>query len=108
MYVILITETLSPQVAPMDAMAMKRSQLYSMANSPYSQQQQQQPQPGGAYSGQPYGAPAPHRYPMGMQGRGQVGMGALQYHHQQVRTVPSMKPGFLLLLKSEGYVHVRD
>ncbi|XP_060773972.1 AT-rich interactive domain-containing protein 1B isoform X3 [Neoarius graeffei] len=70
------------QVAPIDAMAMKRSQLYSMANSPYSQQQQQQ-QPGGAYSGQPYGAPAPHRYPMGMQGRGQVGLGAMQYHHQQ-------------------------
>ncbi|XP_060722244.1 AT-rich interactive domain-containing protein 1B isoform X2 [Tachysurus vachellii] len=77
-----------PQVVPMDAMAMKRSQLYGMTNSPYSQQpqqqqQQQQQQSGGAYSGQPYGAPAPHRYPMGMQGRGQVSMGALQYHHQQ-------------------------
>lgn len=86
----------------MDAMAMKRSQLYGMTNSPYSQQpqqQQQQQQSGGAYSGQPYGAPAPHRYPMGMQGRGQVGMGALQYHHQQVLTIPRVKPGFMLLLK---------
>ncbi|XP_076873919.1 AT-rich interactive domain-containing protein 1B isoform X2 [Brachyhypopomus gauderio] len=68
-----------PQVATMDAMAMKRSQLYGMGNSPYSQQQ-----PGGAYSSQPYGAPAPHRYPMGMQGRGQVGMGGMQYPQQQV------------------------
>lgn len=92
----------------MDAMAMKRSQLYSMTNSPYSQQpqQQQQQQPGGAYSGQPYGAPAPHRYPMGMQGRGQVGMGALQYHHQQVRAIPSVKPAFPLLLKRKDYTPV--
>ncbi|XP_035380156.1 AT-rich interactive domain-containing protein 1B isoform X2 [Electrophorus electricus] len=67
------------QVAPMDAMAMKRSQIYGMGNSPYSQQQ-----PGGTYSSQPYGAPAPHRYPMGMQGRGQVGMGGMQYPQQQV------------------------
>ncbi|XP_030626769.1 AT-rich interactive domain-containing protein 1B [Chanos chanos] len=66
------------QVAPMDAMTMKRSQLYGMGSSPYSQQQ-----PGGAYPGQPYGSPAPHRYPMGMQGRGQVSMGGMQYPQQQ-------------------------
>ncbi|XP_037393886.1 AT-rich interactive domain-containing protein 1B isoform X2 [Pygocentrus nattereri] len=69
-----------PQVAPMDAMSMKRSQLYGMGNSPYSQQQQQ---PGVGYSSQQYGAPAPHRYPVGMQGRGQVTMGGLQYPQQQ-------------------------
>ncbi|XP_062857799.1 AT-rich interactive domain-containing protein 1B isoform X2 [Trichomycterus rosablanca] len=69
------------QVAPMDAMAMKRSQLYGMANSPYSQQQQQQ-QPSGAYSSQSYGTSSPHRYPMGLQGRDQAGMG-MQYPHQQ-------------------------
>ncbi|KAG5846783.1 hypothetical protein ANANG_G00118620 [Anguilla anguilla] len=68
-----------PQIASMDAMAMKRSQMYGMSNSPYSQQQQ-----GGAYPGQPYGSPATHRYPMGMQGRGQVGMGAMQYPQQQM------------------------
>uniref|UniRef100_A0A3B4EGM9 ARID domain-containing protein n=1 Tax=Pygocentrus nattereri TaxID=42514 RepID=A0A3B4EGM9_PYGNA len=68
-------------VAPMDAMSMKRSQLYGMGNSPYSQQQQQ---PGVGYSSQQYGAPAPHRYPVGMQGRGQVTMGGLQYPQQQV------------------------
>ena len=62
----------------MDAMAMKRSQLYSMGNSPYGQQQ-----PGGAYPGQPYGSPGPHRYPLGMQGRGQVPMGGMQYPPQQ-------------------------
>uniref|UniRef100_A0A8B9LEY1 AT rich interactive domain 1B (SWI1-like) n=1 Tax=Astyanax mexicanus TaxID=7994 RepID=A0A8B9LEY1_ASTMX len=71
------------QVSPMDAMSMKRSQLYGMDNSPYSQQQQQQ-QTGGGYSTQPYGSPAPHRYPMGMQGRGQVGMAGMQYSQQQV------------------------
>ncbi|XP_051500759.1 AT-rich interactive domain-containing protein 1B-like isoform X4 [Myxocyprinus asiaticus] len=64
------------QVAPMDPMAMKRSQMYAMSNSPYSQ-------PGGAYAGQSYGSPAPHRYPMGMQGRGQVGIGGMQYPQQQ-------------------------
>lgn len=64
----------------MDAMAMKRSQLYSMANSPYPQQQQQS---GAAYTGQAYGTTSPHRYPIGMQGRGQAGMG-MQYPHQQV------------------------
>uniref|UniRef100_W5LFZ3 AT-rich interactive domain 1B n=1 Tax=Astyanax mexicanus TaxID=7994 RepID=W5LFZ3_ASTMX len=73
------------QVSPMDAMSMKRSQLYGMDNSPYSQQQQQQQQQtGGGYSTQPYGSPAPHRYPMGMQGRGQVGMAGMQYSQQQV------------------------
>ncbi|XP_051500757.1 AT-rich interactive domain-containing protein 1B-like isoform X2 [Myxocyprinus asiaticus] len=65
------------QVAPMDPMAMKRSQMYAMSNSPYSQ-------PGGAYAGQSYGSPAPHRYPMGMQGRGQVGIGGMQYPQQQM------------------------
>ncbi|XP_043075432.1 AT-rich interactive domain-containing protein 1B-like [Puntigrus tetrazona] len=64
------------QVAPMDPMAMKRSQIYGMGNSPYSQ-------PGGTYPGQPYGSPTSHRYPMGMQGRGQVGMGGMQYPQQQ-------------------------
>ncbi|XP_074541825.1 AT-rich interactive domain-containing protein 1B isoform X1 [Halichoeres trimaculatus] len=68
------------QVAPMDPMAMKRSQLYGMSSNPYSQQQQQ----GAPYSGQPYGAPSPHRYPMGMSGRGQMGMGGMQYPQQQI------------------------
>ncbi|KAJ8356125.1 hypothetical protein SKAU_G00189190 [Synaphobranchus kaupii] len=83
-------------IASMDAMAMKRSQMYGMSNSPYSQQQQ-----GGAYPGQPYGSPTTHRYPMGMQGRGQVGMGAMQYPQQQEvpqesygnRSQPAMTPG---------------
>uniref|UniRef100_A0A8C0YB82 AT-rich interactive domain 1B n=2 Tax=Cyprinus carpio TaxID=7962 RepID=A0A8C0YB82_CYPCA len=68
------------QVAPMDPMAMKRSQMYAMGNSPYSQS-------GGTYPGQAYGSPTPHRYPMGMQGRGQVGMGGMQYPHQQVELI---------------------
>ncbi|XP_062325531.1 AT-rich interactive domain-containing protein 1B-like [Osmerus eperlanus] len=66
------------QVGSMDFMAMKRSQIYGMANNPYSQQQQ-----GGPYPSQPYGSPSPHRYPMGMQGRGQVAMGGIQYTQQQ-------------------------
>lgn len=61
----------------MDPMVMKRSQMYGMGNSPYSQ-------PGGNYPGQPYGSPTSHRYPMGMQGRGQVSMGGMQYPQQQV------------------------
>ncbi|XP_057209385.1 AT-rich interactive domain-containing protein 1B isoform X2 [Triplophysa rosa] len=65
------------QVAPMDPMAMKRSQMYGMGNSPYSQS-------GGTYPGQPYGSPTPHRYPMGIQGRGQVGLGGMQYPQQQM------------------------
>lgn len=69
----------------MDPMAMKRSQLYGMAN-PYSQQQQQQAAP---YAGQPYGSPSPHRYPMAMPGRGQMGMGAMQYPQQQVGSAVS-------------------
>nr|XP_023663758.1 AT-rich interactive domain-containing protein 1B isoform X2 [Paramormyrops kingsleyae] len=69
-----------PQVASMDFMAMKRSQLYGMGGNPYSQQQQQ----GGAYPSQSYGTPGPHRYPMGMQGRGQVGMVGMQYPQQQM------------------------
>eukprot|EP00063_Salmo_salar_P090995 XP_014065830.1 PREDICTED: AT-rich interactive domain-containing protein 1B-like isoform X2 [Salmo salar] len=67
-----------PQVASVDFMAMKRSHLYGMGNNPYSQQQ------GGPYPSQPYGSPATHRYPMGMQGRGQAGMGGMQYPQQQV------------------------
>ncbi|XP_073789193.1 AT-rich interactive domain-containing protein 1B isoform X19 [Danio rerio] len=63
------------QVATMDPMTMKRSQMYGMGNSPYSQQ--------GTYAGQPYGSPTAHRYPMGMQGRGQVGIGGMQYSQQQ-------------------------
>lgn len=62
-------------------MAMKRSHLYGMGNNPYSQQQ------GGPYPSQPYGSPATHRYPMGMQGRGQAGMGGMQYPQQQVCTL---------------------
>ncbi|XP_042156565.1 AT-rich interactive domain-containing protein 1B-like isoform X6 [Oncorhynchus tshawytscha] len=72
------------QVPPMDAMAMKRSQLYGIGNNPYSQQQQGG---GGSYPGQPYGSPSPHRYPMGMHGRGQVGMSGMQYPQQQQQMV---------------------
>uniref|UniRef100_A0A8C9TWK1 AT-rich interaction domain 1B n=1 Tax=Scleropages formosus TaxID=113540 RepID=A0A8C9TWK1_SCLFO len=69
------------QVPPMDFMAMKRSQLYGMGSSPFSQQQQQ----GSPYPSQPYGSPPPpHRYPMGMQARGQVGMAGMQYPQQQM------------------------
>uniref|UniRef100_A0A4W6ELP9 AT-rich interactive domain 1B n=1 Tax=Lates calcarifer TaxID=8187 RepID=A0A4W6ELP9_LATCA len=67
------------QVPPIDPMAMKRSQLYGMSNNPYSQQQQH----GAPYPGQPYGTPSPHRYPMGMPGRGQMGLGGMQYPQQQ-------------------------
>uniref|UniRef100_I3KRB5 AT-rich interactive domain 1B n=1 Tax=Oreochromis niloticus TaxID=8128 RepID=I3KRB5_ORENI len=66
------------QVPPMDPMAMKRSQLYGMSTNPYSQQQ------GAPYPGQPYGSPTPHRYPMGMSSRGQLGMGGMQYPQQQM------------------------
>uniref|UniRef100_A0A674AU75 AT-rich interactive domain 1B n=1 Tax=Salmo trutta TaxID=8032 RepID=A0A674AU75_SALTR len=72
------------QVPPMEAMAMKRSQLYGIGNNPYSQQQQGG---GGSYPGQPYGSPSPHRYPMGMHGRGQVGMSGMQYPQQQQQMV---------------------
>ncbi|KAM4633553.1 AT-rich interactive domain-containing protein 1B isoform 4-T4 [Polymixia lowei] len=75
------------QVAPMDAMAMKRSQLYGMSNNPYSIQQQGVP-----YPGQPYSAPSPHRYPMGMPGRGQMTMGGMQYP-QQMASQYSQQPG---------------
>ncbi|XP_022528926.2 AT-rich interactive domain-containing protein 1B isoform X2 [Astyanax mexicanus] len=67
------------KVGSMDFMAMKRSQLYGMGSSPYSQQQQGVP-----YPSQPYGSPSPHRYPMGMQGRGQLGMSGMPYPQQQV------------------------
>ncbi|KAM7403899.1 hypothetical protein PAMA_004361 [Pampus argenteus] len=70
------------QVSSMDFMAMKRSQLYGMANNPYSASQQ--PGSGPYSSSQPYTSPPPHRYPMGMQGRGQMGMGGMQYPQQQV------------------------
>lgn len=71
-----------PQVSSMDFMAMKRSQLYGMANNPYSAPQQPG---GGPYTpSQPYTSPPPHRYPISMQGRGQMGMGGMQYPQQQV------------------------
>uniref|UniRef100_A0A665W4A4 AT-rich interactive domain-containing protein 1B-like n=1 Tax=Echeneis naucrates TaxID=173247 RepID=A0A665W4A4_ECHNA len=70
------------QVSSMDFMALKRSQLYGMANNPYSTPQQPG---GGSYPpNQQYTSPPPHRYPMSMQGRSQVGMGVLQYPQQQV------------------------
>lgn len=67
----------------MDFMAMKRSQLYGMANNPYSAPQQ--PGAGPYPPSQPYASPPPHRYPMSLQGRGQMGMGGMQYPQQQVR-----------------------
>ncbi|KAM9708114.1 AT-rich interactive domain-containing protein 1B isoform 2-T2 [Menidia menidia] len=70
------------QVPSMDFMAMKRSQLYGMANNPYSTPQQ--PAAGPYPPSQPYTSPPPHRYPMGMQGRSQMGMGGMQYPQQQV------------------------
>ena len=60
----------------MDPMAMKRSQLYGMSSNPYTQQQ------GAPYPSQPYGAP--HRFPMGMSSRGQMGMAGMQFSQQQV------------------------
>lgn len=67
----------------MDFMAMKRSQLYGLANNPYSSPQQPG---GGPYPpSQPYSSPPPHRYPMTMQGRSQMAMGAMQYAQPQVR-----------------------
>ncbi|XP_071353684.1 AT-rich interactive domain-containing protein 1B-like isoform X4 [Trachinotus anak] len=69
------------QVSSMDFMALKRSQLYGMANNPYSAPQQPG---GGPYPpSQPYTSPPPHRYPMSMQGRGQMSMGGMQYPQQQ-------------------------
>ncbi|CAJ1073859.1 AT-rich interactive domain-containing protein 1B-like isoform X1 [Xyrichtys novacula] len=70
------------QVASMDFMAMKRSQLYNMANNPYSTPQQ--PGSGPYPPSQTYTSPAAHRYPMSMQGRGQMSMGGMQYPQQQV------------------------
>lgn len=72
------------QVSSMDFIAMKRSQLYGLANNPYSSPQQ----PGGAPypAAQPYSSPPPpHRYPVTMQGRSQMAMGGMQYTQQQVR-----------------------
>lgn len=71
----------STQVPSMDPMAMKRSQLYGMSSNPYSQQQ------GAPYPSQPYNSPSPHRYPMGIPGRGQMGIGGLQYSQQQVGSI---------------------
>ncbi|XP_068608159.1 AT-rich interactive domain-containing protein 1B [Brachionichthys hirsutus] len=74
------------QVSSMDFMAMKRSQLYSMANNPYSTPQQAG---GGPYpSSQTYASPPPHRYPMSMQGRGQMGTAGMQYPQQQAQQEP--------------------
>ncbi|KAM8833554.1 AT-rich interactive domain-containing protein 1B isoform 1-T1 [Synchiropus picturatus] len=68
------------QVSSMDFMAMKRSQLYGMTNNPYTTQQQPG---GGPYPpGQSYTSPS-HRYPVSMQGRGQMSMGGMQYPQQQ-------------------------
>ncbi|XP_058879464.1 AT-rich interactive domain-containing protein 1B isoform X2 [Acipenser ruthenus] len=64
--------------AQTNPMVMKRNQLYGMNSNPYSQQQS------GSYSGQPYTSPPPHRYPMGMQGGNQEGMGGMQYPQQQM------------------------
>uniref|UniRef100_I3JMR8 AT-rich interaction domain 1B n=1 Tax=Oreochromis niloticus TaxID=8128 RepID=I3JMR8_ORENI len=69
------------QVSSMDFMAMKRSQLYGMSNNPYSAPQQ--PGAGPYPPSQPYASPPPHRYPMSLQGRGQMGMGGMQYPQQQ-------------------------
>lgn len=66
----------------MDFMAMKRSQMYGMGNNPYSNPQQ--PGVGSYSSNQPFASPPPHRYPMSMQGRSQMGMGGMQYPQQQV------------------------
>ncbi|XP_068194386.1 AT-rich interactive domain-containing protein 1B-like isoform X3 [Antennarius striatus] len=70
------------QVSSMDFMAMKRSQLYGMASNPYSAPPQAG---GGPYPpSQTYASPPPHRYPMSMQGRGQMGTSGMQYPQQQV------------------------
>ncbi|XP_048413899.1 AT-rich interactive domain-containing protein 1A-like isoform X2 [Stegostoma tigrinum] len=67
--------------SPMDQMGMKRPQPYGGSNNPYAQQAP--PQQSGPYPGQPYGPPAPQRYPVGVQGRAQGTMGGgLQYPQQ--------------------------
>ncbi|XP_039904869.1 AT-rich interactive domain-containing protein 1B-like isoform X2 [Simochromis diagramma] len=80
------------QVSSMDFMAMKRSQLYGMANNPYSAPQQ--PGAGPYPPSQPYASPPPHRYPMSLQGRGQMGMGGMQYPQQQ-QVVPYGQQGMV-------------
>ncbi|XP_064408245.1 AT-rich interactive domain-containing protein 1A isoform X1 [Latimeria chalumnae] len=65
--------------SPMDQMGKMRPQPY-VGSNPYAQQQG--PQPGHAYQGQPYGPHTPQRYPMGMQGRTQSTIGAMQYSQQ--------------------------
>ncbi|KAM9354623.1 AT-rich interactive domain-containing protein 1B-like [Pholidichthys leucotaenia] len=63
--------------AQVDPMVVKRSQLYGMNSSPYSQQQ------GPPYPGQTYSST--HRYSIGMTSRGQqMGMGGMQYPQQQM------------------------
>ncbi|XP_039595181.1 AT-rich interactive domain-containing protein 1A isoform X1 [Polypterus senegalus] len=81
--------------SPMDQMGKMRAQQYPGAN-PYSQQPQQGPptgpQQGTSYTGQGYGPPAPQRYPIGIQSRGQGGMGSMQYSQQMppyTQQVPS-------------------
>lgn len=77
------------QVSSMDFIAMKRSQLYGLANNPYSSPQQPG---GGPYPpSQPYTSPPQHRYPMSMQGRSPMTMGGMQYPQQQVRQ-PMQEP----------------
>lgn len=88
------------QVSSMDFIAMKRSQLYGLANNPYSSPQQPG---GGPYPpSQPYTSPPQHRYPMSMQGRSQIAMGGMQYPQQQVRQ-PMPEP---LVSSTAPWVHV--
>ncbi|KAF7652436.1 hypothetical protein LDENG_00096740 [Lucifuga dentata] len=75
------------QVTPMDPMSMKHTQIYGMGNKLYSQQQ------GATYPGQPYGSPSPHRYPMEMPGRGQMGVEGMQYPQQQMASQYSQQQG---------------
>ncbi|MEQ2220211.1 hypothetical protein ILYODFUR_003056 [Ilyodon furcidens] len=76
-----------PQVPSMDFMAMKRSQMYGMTNNPYSTPQQ--PGAGSYPSSQSYTSPPPHRYPISMPGRSQMGMSSMQYPQQQEQKVKS-------------------
>ncbi|CAB1416972.1 unnamed protein product, partial [Pleuronectes platessa] len=97
--VVVVIEKEGGEVSSMDFMAMKRSQLYGMANNPYSTPQQPG---GGPYPpSQPYTSPPPHRYPIGMQGRGQM-MGGMQYPQQQVLYItlhpPFPRPSLCLSL----------
>lgn len=76
---------------------MKRPQPYGGSNNPYAQQAP--PQQSGPYPGQPYGPPAPQRYPVGVQGRTQGTMGgALQYPQQVSRDYRFNKVCMLIML----------